>query len=111
MRSEPSANAPRREGPVTLEVKSPIGLVPKILFHASRLDALQGRTIAELSNGVWEDSRTFPKIREALKKRFPDLDIIPFTEFPIGSEQIDKDGVVELLLQRGCQGVIVGNAA
>lgn len=79
MTNEPSANASRHAGPVTLEVRSPVGRVSKNLFHSSRLDGLDGKTIAELSNGVWEDARTFPVIRQSLKKRFPYLNIIPFT--------------------------------
>lgn len=105
------ASEPEKNGPVTLQVKNPTGMVSKSQTHAKRLDALNGKTIGELSNGIWEDRRTFPVIREALRKRFPDLRIIPFTAFPIGSEQIDQESVIERLLQSGCQAVIVGNAA
>ena len=106
-----SANDPEMKRPVTLRVRNPSGMVAGILAHAKRLDDLNGKTIGELSNGMWEDRRTFPVIREALRKRFPDLKIIPYTEFPVGSEQIEQEGVVEQLLQSGCQAVIVGNAA
>ena len=98
-------------GTVTLHVKNPTGVVRTIQSHAKRLNDLNGKVIGELSNGVWEDQRIFPAIRETLLARFLDLKIIPFTEFPIGTEQIDRESVIDRLLQKGCQAVIVGNAA
>jgi hypothetical protein len=106
-----NASNEHTSGCVVVRVRSPRGVVPRLLAHARRLDGLKARTIAELSNGMWEDQRIFPAIRDALQKRFPDLNIIPFTEFPIGSEQIDKESVIDRLLQKGCEAVIVGNAA
>jgi hypothetical protein len=70
-----------------------------------------GKTIGELSNGVWEDQRTFEKIRAELQKRLPDTTFVPFTEFPIGSEQIDSDAAIERLVAKGVDAVITGNAA
>jgi hypothetical protein len=52
-----------------------------------------------------------PYLREQLLQRFSDLKIIPYTEFPRGTENIDKDSTIELLLQKGCDAVITGNAA
>jgi hypothetical protein len=96
---------------VTLHVHNPAGSVEVVQSHAARVEELDGRTICELSNGVWEDERTFAKIRESLQRRLPGARIVPFTEFPIGSEQIDNERTIDLLVEKGCQAVIAGNAA
>ena len=97
-------------GPVTLKVYNPAGAYEITQLHAHRLLDLRGKTICELSNGVWEDLRTFSLIRELLQKRFPDAKFIPFTEFPIGTEQIDKESTVDMVVKKGCHAVITGNA-
>ena len=96
---------------VLLEVHNPAGKVEIGSLYASRLDSLEGKTICELSNGVWEDHRTFPEIRRLLQDQFPTATIIPWTEFPSGSVEIDSDQIANLLKERGCDAVIVGNAA
>ena len=96
---------------VTLQVHNPTGLLEVVQSHAARLGDLNGRTIGELSNGLWDDYRTFPFLRKQLQKRFPRLKIVPYTEFPIGSVEIDKDSVTQMLLAKGCEAVITGNAA
>ena len=97
--------------PVKLQVLNPSGVLEVVQSHAPRLPDLNGRTIGELSNGVWDDQRTFPFLRSELQKRFPGLKVVPYTEFPIGSVEIDKDGVADMLVQKGCDAVITGNAA
>lgn len=96
---------------VTLEVHSPAGAVETASFYAPRLDSLEGKTLCELSDGVWEDHRTFPQIRKLLQDQFPTATIIPWSEFPCGLLEIDDDEVAKLVKERGCHGVIVGNAA
>lgn len=98
-------------GRVSLEVRNPTGILEVVQSHAPRLNQLNGKTVCELSNGVWEDQRTFALIRQLLQKRLPDSKIIPFTEFPVGSEHIDKDSTIDALLAKGCEAVITGNAA
>lgn len=104
----PRAN---EEGDVTLEVYDPRGVVETTQSHAARLDSLAGKTICEISNASWEDRRTFSRVRELLQQRFPDLKIIPHTEFPRGARQIDIDSIGEMVKEKGCDGAIVGNAA
>ncbi|MFC1990308.1 hypothetical protein ACFLVW_07155 [Chloroflexota bacterium] len=96
---------------VTLEVLDPCGLVGVTGTHAPRLSELSGKTICELSNGAWEANRTFPLIRELLQKQFPTAKVIPYTEFPVGHDQIDIDEIGKIVKDRGCQAAIVGNAA
>jgi len=94
-----------------LEVFDPAGATEINTPHAPRLDTLDGKTICELSNDQWQAHRTFPLIRELLQKQFPTVKIIPYTEFPEGTSEIDSDGVADLVKDKGGQAVIVGNAA
>ena len=97
------------ESKFALEVYSPAGIVHVTNLHASRLDTLDGKTICELSDGIWEHDRTFPKIRELLLQRFPNLKIKPYTELPAGN--FDIEDIADRVKKLGCDGVIVGNAA
>lgn len=96
--------------PVTLKVFNPTGAFEVTQLHAPRLPDLRGKTICELSNGGWEDHRILPAIRELLRKRFPDAKFIPLNEFPIGTENIDKDSTIDMVVKKGCQAVITGMA-
>ena len=95
---------------VSLEVYNPTGSIEIIELYAPRLADLSGKTICELSHGGWEGHRTFPVIRELLKKRFPDVKIIPYNEIP-AIHDVQFDALSQALREKGCDGVIVGNAA
>jgi len=110
MTNEPGERA-RTIPAVALDVHNPTGSCEVIQRHARRLTDLNAKTICELSNGSWDDQRTFPFIRKLLQSRFPGLKIVPFSEFPVGSERIDNDSTIEMLLQKGCDALITGNAA
>jgi hypothetical protein len=99
------------ESDFVLRVHNPMGAFEVVQQHAPRLDSLRGKTIGELGNGSWEDQATLPAVRAQLQQRFPDLKIIPYTEFPRGTEHIDRDSTIDMLLERGCEAVITGNAA
>ena len=98
------------QSPVTLEVYDPTGAIEVTQLFAPRLADLNGKTICEVSNGSWEDSRTFPAIRELLQRQFPTAKFVPYTEFPVGSAVIDVDKIGDMVKQKGCQAAIVGNA-
>ncbi len=95
----------------TMKVYNPAGTIQVTNVHAPRLDSLNGKTIGELANGAFEYQRTFPVVREALRKRFPNAKFIPYSEFPLGKIGIDADGIGEIVKAKGCDAVIVGNAA
>ena len=97
-------------GQVMLEVLTPTGAVETSHLHAARLDTLAGKTIGELWHSRFRGDEMFPLIREALQKEFPGVKIIPYTEFPMGITEIDSEQTADLIKQKGCQGVIVGNA-
>jgi hypothetical protein len=93
-----------------LQIYNPVGVTEISNLHAARLSNLNGKTIGELSDGVWQHDRTFTELRKTLLKRFPELKIIPYTEFPVGDE-IDSAGIGQLVKSKGCDCVIVGNGA
>jgi hypothetical protein len=96
--------------PVTLEVYDPTGATRITDLHAPRLDTLSGKTICELSvGGAWQYERTFPLIRDLLKKQYPAAKVIPYTEFAIGVDMPDKK-TLDLIKAKGCNAVIIGNS-
>jgi hypothetical protein len=99
-----------------LEVFDPSGFSESTepSLYAPRLPNLNCKTIGEISNGEhggWEVDRTFPLIRQSLKKRFPDIKLIPYTEFPSGVSGIDVDNIGDIVAAKSCDAVIGGNAA
>lgn len=95
----------------TLEVFDPSGATEVTQLHASRLEALEGKTVALLSNDMWQAHRMLPMMREMLEARYDDITVIPETEFPMGNTAIDKEAVVDMLVERGVDAVIIGNAS
>jgi len=106
----PTPAAAGEAGPVTLELFDPSGAFEVVDMHAPRLESLEGKTICEISNGSWEDERTFPLIRELLQEQFPTATFVPYTEFPVGTAEIQEPGLDELAMSKGCDAAIVGNA-
>ena len=106
------APAAMAQNPVILEMFDPTGSAEVMYLHAPRLPDLEGKVICEVSAKKWEAPRTFPALRELLKKRFPTARILPFTEFPQGDQigGIDDDKTAESVAGKGCQAVILGNA-
>jgi len=96
--------------PVALEVSDPTGAFEITQRFAPRLRDLNGETICELANGSWEFGRTFDFIRKLLQKQFPEVKIIPYTEFPVGIAGIDNEATAEMVKAKGGHGAIVGNA-
>jgi hypothetical protein len=85
---------------------------------ARRLDALAGKTVCEIWNGVFKGDVTFPLIRARLQEKYPGLRIVPYTEFPHvpGSDDPAQQRrhavqLATLARERGCDAVISGNGA
>ena len=100
---------------VTLAVFTPVSEVAINRGNASRHDTLNGKTICEVwATGHYGADRTFPQIRRILQASFPDVKIVPYTEFAIGKPDISKrwgplDKVAEILKGKGCDAVLLGN--
>ena len=102
-----------------LNVVSPVGenVSETITSLAPRLETLDGKTVCEIWNGGFKADVMFPIIEQMLRKRYPTVRMIPFTEFPtvtiasLGSGK--KAGTLEAvraaLLEKGCDALITGN--
>ena len=104
-----------------LEVVSPLGATvsEQVTSLAPRLDTLEGKTVCEIWNGGFMGDVAFPIIEDMLRKRFPTVRVIPYTEFPlttmVSMEPTKKhkvlDAVRKAILEKGCDAVITGNGA
>ena len=52
-----------------------------------------------------------PLLRELLETRYDNITVIPETEFPMGNTAMDTDAMADMMVQRGVDAVIVGNAS
>lgn len=95
----------------TLEVFDPSGATEITRLHAARLGSLEGKTVALLSNDMWQAHRMLPMLRELLEARYGGITVIPETEFPMGNTLIDKEETVDMVVARGADAVIIGNAS
>jgi hypothetical protein len=85
---------------------------------APRLPDLNGKTVAEVWNGVFKGDVLFPLVREALRRRYPGVRIIPYTEFhhlPGSDVPAEQRALTAELLAaaraRGAHAVITGMGA
>lgn len=102
--------APAADGAVTLSVYNPTGASELTQTFAPRLSDLNGKTICEVTIGMWEADRTFPLIRGLLQKQFPTVKMVTFDQLPHLSETRDVAGLEDAVKKAGCQAVILGNA-
>ncbi len=103
-----SASAPAADSPVTLTVFNPTGASEVTQMFAPRLSDLNGKTVCELSLGIWEAPRTFGAIGELLQKQ--GAKIVAYDQLPALSETKDVPGLEDAVKKAGCQGILVGNA-
>ena len=94
-----------------LEVFDPSGATEISKLHAARLGGLDGKTIALLSDDMWQSHRMLPLLKGLLEERYSDITVLPETDFPMGSRAIDDEAVADMMVARGVDGVIVGNAS
>ena len=99
-------------GPVEISVYDPTGSIEITQTFAPRLDALEGKTIAFVSDDAWEDDRTFALIGELFAEKYPSVTVLTQDNFIHGIEAITKanNGLPEAMQEKGVDAVIVGNA-
>ena len=97
---------------LTIETLDPCGSVAITQHFVDRLDTLEGKTIAFVTNDDWESARTFPLIEDLLKAKYPGITIIREDNFARGVNDITKDdnGIAEVMATMNIDGVILGNA-
>ena len=102
-----------------IDVVSPAGIeIVKRRGVSPRVADLNGKTVAEVWNGVFKGDQTFPVIRRLLVQKFPSIRIIPFTEFPHmpggdnPREQRERAQLVaRIAKEKGAHALISGNGA
>ena len=103
----------------TFSVISPAGLeAVKAARPAPRLSDLNGKTVAEVWNGVFKGDVAFPLVHKLLKQRYPSINIIPYTEFyhlpgsdvPAHQRTLTQE-IVEQAHAKGADAVITGMGA
>ncbi len=95
----------------SMEVHDPSGGVEITQLFAGRLDGIEGKTIGLLSDDMWQAHRMLPLLQKQIEARYPSVKVIPHTEFPQGTRQIDREETADLIERSGVDAVIVGNAA
>ena len=96
---------------ISIKVFDPSGATEITQLHAARLDSLANKNVAMLSDDMWQAHRMLPLIGEHLETNYPGIEVIPSAEFPIGNTAMDRDETADLLVERGIDAVVVGNAA
>lgn len=97
------------------QVVWPLGRSVSTFHHLKdRLIDLSGKTVGELWDKLFHGEHVFQEIRAELKKRYPDVRIVDYTNFedihgPNQREVIA--GLPKVLEQYGCDAVIVGIGA
>ncbi len=95
----------------TLEVFDPSGATEVLRLHASRLDSLNGKKIGFVSNDEWQAHRMLPLVADYFSEKFDDVEIVPYSEFPIGNMKIGNDETVQRIKESGVDAVVIGNAS
>lgn len=95
----------------SLQVFDPSGATEITQLHAPRLDSLEGKTVAMISDDMWQAHRILPMILDYLEETYPGITVIPESEFPMGNTLMDREETVDMLTARGVDAVIVGNAS
>ena len=95
----------------SLQVFDPSGATEITQLHAPRLDSLEGKTVAMISDDMWQAHRILPMIRDYLEETYPGITVIPESEFPMGNTLMDREETADMLAARGVDAVIVGNAS
>ena len=98
-------------------VISPEGLPQGAISNVARhLDTLDGKTIGEVYNNHFKGELMFRSYRSQFSKKFKNVKVIPFDEFPIvyvggdpaTQKRVAKE-VAALAKQQGCHAIITGN--
>ena len=96
---------------ITLEFHDPCGSLETRQPHAPRLDSLDGKRLAFVSNEQWQAYRMLPLLKSLLERDFPGIEVLAIDTFPKGNALIGTEETAALVKRSGVDGVIIGNAA
>ena len=86
----------------------------KTAAQAPRLPDLNGKTVCELWDVLFRGETIYPLVREYIKKRFPRVNFVPYSEFGNFHGAKERDVIRTLpdkLREHGADAVIVGIGA
>ncbi|GEM_PF-375715 len=94
---------------VTLEVHDPGGRVESTHHGAPRLADLNDKKIGIVTSSLWEADRVLGLLKELLIEQSPTATFVHWDDLP-SVEELDKRLVsIDVLREKGCQAIIVGN--
>ena len=96
---------------ITLEFHDPCGRLETTQSHAPRLDSLEGKRLAFVSNEQWQAYRMLPLLKSMLERDFAGIEVLAIDTFPQGNALIGTEETAALVKRSGVDGVIIGNAA
>ena len=116
-KASPTEGPPRASVEPVYSVVSPLGdPTARMITMAPRLDTLAGKTVCLVWNHAFKADITLPAIEESLKKKYPDIRIVPYSEIDAairaaGPEDVAAEAAAlqAVLKQKGCNAVISGN--
>ena len=95
----------------SLEFYDPSGRINITKKYAPRLQTLNGKRIGFLSSDQWQADRTLPVLKAAIEEDFPGAEVLSVDEFPTGEFAVGSDATIQMVKERGVDGVFIGNAA
>jgi hypothetical protein len=115
--ANPTAEEPKSSVEPVYSVVSPLGdPTAQMITMAPRLDTLAGKTVCMVWNHSFKSDITLPAIGESLKKKYPDIRIVPYTEIDAAiraaapeDASAEAEALQAALTQKGCNAVISGN--
>ena len=96
---------------LNIEVFDPCGATEVTALHAARLSSLEGKTVAFLTNDMWQAHRMLPMVRELLSEKVSDITFLDEHQFPVGNTLIDSESTVDQVEAAGANAVVIGNAS
>ena len=111
------AAVPKNSVEPVYSVVSPLGdSTVKMITMVPRLNTLAGKTVCMVWNNAFKSDVTLPAIGEALKKQYPGVKIVPYTDMPNaflpeppGTPRKQSEALQALYKEKGCNAVISGN--
>ena len=94
-----------------MELIDPTGATEVAHLHAPRVADLNGKTVAMLSDDMWQAHRMLPMLRQQLEQTYDNIRVLPETEFPMGTQAMDTEAAVDQIIAANVDAVVVGNAA
>jgi hypothetical protein len=96
---------------INFEVLDPCGATEVTNLHAARLHTLEGKTVAFLTNDMWQAHRMLPMVRELISEQVDNVTFLDEYQFPVGNTLIDTEETVDMVIAAAADAVVLGNAA